>query len=245
MKKIAVFGATSGVIQAVARLYADERAEFFLVGRNPDKLGSVAADLRVRGGSAVYEAVCDLNLVDRHEALVGELFAKLGTVDLMLFAHGILGDQAWAQEEFAHAAEIIQANYLSVVSLLTHVVPRLERQGCGQIVVLTSVAGERGRASNYVYGSAKGATTIFLSGLRARLSRTAINVLTIKLGFVDTPMTAAFKKGPLWATPEGLAPRIVRAIAARPDVIYLPWFWAPIMAIIKILPETIFKKLRF
>lgn len=245
MKKVVVFGATSAIIQAVARLLAAEGASFFLVARNPAKLASVAADLRVRGATAVHEADLDLNDVNSHQALIADAFAQLAGVDLVLVAHGLLGAQARAEVEFAHASELIFTNYLSIVSLLTHLIPRLEAQQRGQVAVLSSVAGDRGRASNYVYGSAKGALTLYLSGLRARLSRTPINILTLKLGFVDTPMTAGCKKGPLWATPAALAPRILAAIAARRDQCYLPGFWAIIMTIVKLLPEPIFKKLRF
>ena len=134
-------------------------------------------------------------------------------------------------------------NLLSALSLLTHIANRFEREGRGTIVVISSVAGDRGRQSNYVYGTAKGALTIFLQGLRHRLHKAGVRVVTIKPGFVDTPMTAGFRKGLLWASPDAVARGIVRALDGRGGEIYLPWFWRYIMWIIKAIPGPIFNRL--
>jgi decaprenylphospho-beta-D-erythro-pentofuranosid-2-ulose 2-reductase len=130
------------------------------------------------------------------------------------------------------------------MSVLTHLANRFERQGFGTIAVISSVAGDRGRQSNYVYGAAKGAVSIFMQGLRNRLHPRGVQVLTIKPGFVDTPMTAAFPKGILWARPQQVARGICEAIEKKRDVVYLPWFWSPIMGVIRGLPEALFKRLR-
>jgi len=128
--------------------------------------------------------------------------------------------------------------------LLTLLANRFEAQRHGTLAVIGSVAGDRGRQSNYVYGTAKGALAIFLQGLRNRLHPAGVRVLTVKPGFVDTPMTASFKKGPLWAAPEAVAAAIVAAVERGRDVIYTPWFWWGIMTLIKLVPERVFKKLK-
>jgi short-subunit dehydrogenase len=130
-----------------------------------------------------------------------------------------------------------------VIALATVLANRFEAQRSGSIAVISSVAGDRGRQSNYVYGAAKGAVTLLLQGLRNRLSKSGVQVLTIKPGFVDTPMTAEFKKGALWAKPDDIAHGIVSAIDRRRDVVYLPGFWRLIMLIIRHIPEPIFKRM--
>ncbi|MCG8081658.1 MAG: SDR family NAD(P)-dependent oxidoreductase, partial [Candidatus Thiodiazotropha taylori] len=136
-----------------------------------------------------------------------------------------------------------EVNALTTISLLTNLANYFEAQQRGSIVVISSVAGDRGRQSNYVYGAAKGAVTIFLQGLRNRLTKSGVNVLTVKPGFVDTPMTADFPKGALWASSEKVAQDINKAIDAQKSVAYVPWFWRYIMLIIKSIPEMVFKKL--
>ncbi|MDQ3267568.1 MAG: SDR family NAD(P)-dependent oxidoreductase, partial [Pseudomonadota bacterium] len=135
-------------------------------------------------------------------------------------------------------------NFLSVVSLLTLLANRFEEQGHGCLAVISSVAGDRGRQSNYFYGSAKGGLSVFLQGLRNRLASRGVQVLTIKPGFVDTPMTTGFKKGALWVGPNVIAAGIHRAIRRHSNEVYLPWFWWGIMTIIKAIPERIFKHLK-
>ena len=134
-------------------------------------------------------------------------------------------------------------NAVSVAALLTSIAVRLEQRRAGSIAVISSVAGDRGRQSNYVYGSSKALVTAFLSGLRQRLYKVGVAVITIEPGFVDTPMTAAFRKGLLWAKPQQVAAGIVRAIDRSRAVVYLPGFWRPIMFIIRAIPETLFRRL--
>jgi len=129
------------------------------------------------------------------------------------------------------------------MSLLTHLANYFETQKAGTLAVISSVAGERGRQSNYVYGAAKGAVSIFLQGLRQRLDKSGVHVLTIKPGFVDTPMTKELKKGLLWADPQAVAKLIHKGVAAKKSIIYTPGYWALIMAVIKAIPERLFKKI--
>jgi short-subunit dehydrogenase len=138
----------------------------------------------------------------------------------------------------------LTTNALSVIALLTLIANQFEQQGFGAIAVISSVAGDRGRESNYVYGTAKGAVSIFAQGLRNRLARAGVKVVTIKPGSVDTPTTAALKKGALWSTPASVAKRIHRAMANGENIVYTPWFWRWIMGIIRAVPESIFKKTR-
>jgi decaprenylphospho-beta-D-erythro-pentofuranosid-2-ulose 2-reductase len=244
VNQVLILGATSAIAQSVARLYAESGARMFLVARDAVRLDSVADDLRVRGAIAVDCLAADLTEHDRHPEIVAAAFDALSGVDTVLVAHGILPDQASCQESVADTMVSMDINFLSVVSLLTPIANRLEENKRGTIAVISSVAGDRGRQSNYVYGAAKSGLDAFLQGLRNRLSKADVNVLTIKPGFVDTPMTAHIpERGLLWAQPEDVAEGIVNAIDKQKDVVYLPRFWALIMLIIRSIPETIFKKL--
>jgi short-subunit dehydrogenase len=168
----------------------------------------------------------------------------LGGLDTVLIAYGTLGDQKASAASVPETLEQLSTNFLSVVALGTLLANRLEAQRSGCLAVISSVAGERGRQSNYVYGTAKAGVSAFLQGLRNRLYPSGVQVLTIKPGFVDTPMTAGLKKGPLFASADAVARGIVRAVDRRKDVVYLPAFWAPIMALIRAIPEGIFKRMK-
>ena len=227
-----------------ARAYARSGARLFLVARHAERLSAVAEDLRVRGAGEVGTAVLDVKDVARHQSLVEAAVAALGGLDVALLAHGTLPDQARCQVSVAETLEALEINFSATVALLTLLANRFEAQRGGCIAVIGSVAGDRGRPSNYVYGAAKGGLAIFLQGLRNRLYRSGVVVITLKPGFVDTPMTAGVPKNPLFAT----APRVglagYRAIERGRDVVYIPWFWRLIMAAVKSLPESIFKRLR-
>jgi decaprenylphospho-beta-D-erythro-pentofuranosid-2-ulose 2-reductase len=240
MKKVLIIGATSAIAEATARILAGRGAELYLVGRNQSRLAAVAADLSVRGSSRVSSEVLDANDLAGHEAMLARADAFLGGYDTVLIAHGTLSDQKACESSVELTLQEINTNALSVIALLTRVANRLAQQRAGTIAVISSVAGDRGRASNYVYGSAKALVTAFLSGLRHRLVKVGVNVVTIKPGFVDTPMTAAFPKGPLWARPETVAQGIVRAMERRRNTVYLPSFWGLIMFMIRALPERLF-----
>ncbi len=242
-ENIFIIGATSAIATATARLYAGRGARLFLAGRDARRLETLADDLRVRGAAEVATHACDLADFAGHDALISAAREWLGTIDVVLIAHGILGDQRAEEADFDKALANLQINALSPISLLTRLAPVMREQGRGTLAAISSVAGDRGRQSNYVYGTAKGALTVFLQGLRNRLWLDGVHVLTIKPGFVDTPMTRDFPKGPLWVGPEVIARGIVRAVDRRRNVVYLPGFWRPIMAIIKAIPEPLFKRL--
>lgn len=244
MKRVVIFGATSAIARATARLLAARGDRLFLVARDATKLEATAQDLRVRGAAAVDVAVADLDDFARHEVLLNEAQRALGKLDVVLIAHGTLPDQGALERSFEATERELHTNFLSVVSLLTPLANRLEAQGEGTIAVISSVAGDRGRASNYVYGTAKGAVSLFLQGLRNRLHKSGVRVITIKPGFVDTPMTAEVKKNALFASPEAVAKGIVSALDRGRDVVYLPAFWNLIMLIIRAIPEPLFKRLK-
>ncbi len=244
MRRILILGATSSIALETARFFAADGDQFFLVGRDAERLGSVQYDLKTRGASAVGNLAVDLSDVSTHESVWREAQAKLGNVDIVLVAYGSLGSQSGAEKSYDIALQELQVNFLSVVSLLTLVANTFEQKQAGHIVVISSVAGDRGRQSNYVYGTAKGALSIFLQGLRNRLYRSGVGVTTVKPGFVDTPMTRDIKKGLLFASARTVGQGIYKATLARKDVVYLPWFWCGIMLIIKMIPERVFKRLR-
>ena len=239
-----IVGATSAIAAETARAYAASGARLFLTGRNPDRLAAVADDLRVRGASRVETAHLDLNELSRHQEIVDAAFAAFGGLDVALIAHGTLPDQSRCQDSVSETLAALAVNFTSTIALLTLVAGRFEAQGQGCIAVITSVAGDRGRQSNYVYGAAKGGVDVFLQGLRNRLHRSGVAVVTLKPGFVDTPMTAEIPKNLLFASPRRVGRAIHRAVEARRDVVYIPWFWRPIMFLITSLPEAVFKRLR-
>lgn len=242
MRKILIVGATSAIAEATARIWAQNGDHLFLVARNPEKLQAIQADLQVRGAQKVETYAMDANDFDAHPAMLDAAQRGLNGLDTVLIAHGSLSDQHICQQSVDATMQEIRTNALSTLALLTHIANRFEQQKKGTIAVISSVAGDRGRQSNYVYGSAKAMVTVFTSGLRQRLQKSGVNVVTIKPGFVDTPMTSTFKKGPLWATPEKVAADIVAACDRKANIVYTPWFWAGIMFIIKHIPEGMFKK---
>ncbi|AVR97167.1 SDR family oxidoreductase [Pseudoduganella armeniaca] len=243
MNKILLIGATSAIAEHCARLWAARGDALFLVARNEERLATIAADLRVRGAAAVATYTLDLNAIEGHAAMLDAAEAALGGIDVVLIAHGTLSDQKACEQSVAATLAEISTNALSTISLLTLVANRFEAKRAGAIAVISSVAGDRGRASNYVYGSAKGLVTAFTSGLRQRLHKANVRVVTIKPGFVDTPMTAAFRKGPLWARPDSVAGKIVQAIDRRRHEVYVPAFWRLIMTVIKSIPTGLFNRL--
>lgn len=243
MQKVLIVGASSAIAEATARLWAARGAALFLVGRNAARVETLAADLRVRGAASVGCFVMDATDRAAHAAMVEAASAALGGLDVALIAHGTLPDQKACEASVELTLQEIDNNGLSVIALATLLGAQFAAQGHGTLAAISSVAGDRGRQSNYVYGAAKGMVSLFMQGLRNRLAKQGVQVLTIKPGFVDTPMTAVFKKGALWAQPGDIARGILRAIEQGKDEVYLPGFWRLIMLIIRHIPERIFKKL--
>lgn len=244
MKKILIIGASSAIAQATARIWAKQQAAFYLVGRDTTKLERIAQDLLVRGASKVKICAVDFMDIAQNRSVIEDACGSLGNLDITLLAYGSLTDQLRAEQDNQYAVEETTLNFSTAVSFLTLVVSRMEIQGQGAIAVIGSVAGDRGRASNYVYGSAKAGLAAFTQGLRQRLSKSKVQVLLIKPGFVDTPMTQEFKKGFLWASPDQVAKDICKAVEKKKNVLYTPWFWGWIMLIIQHIPESIFKRLK-
>ena len=244
MSKVLILGATSSIAMEFAKILAQDKNELFLVARNEEKLRSVSKDLEVRGAVIKGTLVQDLSVLSHHAKVVAEAVEKLGQIDTALIAHGILGDQKASEQDFQLALKEIETNFMSVASLASLLANLMEKNKRGCIAVISSVAGDRGRQSNYIYGSAKGGLNIFLQGLRNRLFFSGVQVLTIKPGFVDTPMTAHLPKNALFAPPSKVARGIVQAIAKKKDVVYLPRFWCWILTVIRLVPECIFKRLR-
>ncbi|MHC4816689.1 MAG: SDR family oxidoreductase [Planctomycetota bacterium] len=244
MRNIMVFGATSALAEATARHFARDGSRLFLVARDMEKLEAVADDLRVRGAEKVVACVQDANDTGRHGEVIARCVAALGDLDAVLVAHGVLPDQRTCEESFDATRRSFETNLSSTLSLLTHLANHFEARRGGTIAVLTSGAGDRGRRSNYAYGAAKAAVSTFLQGLRGRLHHSRTRVITLKPGPVATPMTAGMKPGALWSTPERVGRGIHRAMIRGREVAYLPWFWRYVMVVVRLIPESIFKRLR-
>jgi short-subunit dehydrogenase len=244
LKKILIIGATSAIAEHCARLWAIRGDTLYLVARNEERLKTIATDLKVRGATEVLSYPMDLNDLDGHAAMLDLADSAMDGIDTVLIAHGTLSNQKVCEQSVEETLSEIKTNALSTICLLTRIANLFETKQAGVIAVISSVAGDRGRASNYVYGSTKAMVTAFTSGLRQRLYKSNVAVVTIKPGFVDTPMTASFEKGLLWAKPNLVAEKIMQAIDRRKDEIYVPAFWWAILQMIKVIPNSVFKKLR-
>jgi hypothetical protein len=232
-----VFGATSGIAQEVLRIWAERGDDLFLVGRNGGRLQAVADDLRARGARSVATAQSDLNDLSQHAVL----FDHAGDFDTVLVAHGVLGQDGATDPEETQL--ILHTNLNSPVSLLMLAAERARPGAC--IAAIGSVAGDRGRAANAVYGASKAGLDAFLSALRQRMFKRGVRVVTVKPGFVDTAMTAHVRKSLLFASPRTVARGIARAVDTGKPVVYLPRFWRVVMMIIRAIPETLFRRLAF
>lgn len=243
--RILILGASSGIAQAVARRYAGRGARLFLVARDSAKLESVAADLRARGAGGVDAFVMDATDTGRLDVMLRTAWKTLGQVDYALVAYGTLPDAARARMELEYLVQEFRTNAESVIVCLAGLARCFREQGSGVLAVIGSVAGDRGRASNYAYGAAKAAVHAYASGLRAELFRSGVHVVTIKPGFVATQMTAKLELPALLvAQPDAVAARIESAIEHKHNVVYTPGFWRMIMTVIRLLPEALFKRLK-
>lgn len=244
MRKILIIGATSAIATSCARRWTREDAIFFLVGRDSKKLRHTADDLETRGAVKVYTEVADLNDFESHDSILENCFSELKQVDIALIAHGTLPDQAACEKDVNLALREFSSNGLSTIALLTLLANRMTNQHQGTIAVISSVAGDRGRQSNYLYGAAKASVTTFCEGLRARLFKQGVHVITIKPGFVDTPMTHGLPLPKLLvSSPDKIANYIDKGIKRELNTIYAPFFWSIIMLVIRSIPTNIFKKL--
>lgn len=246
MKKIVILGATSGIALEVQRQLARQGCELLLVARSPERLAEIQTDLAIRGASKVLTYSADLASVQQHSAIFEFARHNLPDFDTVLLAYGCMHDQKDSETSVDVLLQELQVNFVSAAAILTLFAADIERRRTGCLAAITSVAGDRGRRSNYVYGSAKGALTLFLQGLRSRLYPSGVCVITIKPGPVQTPMTDHMPNVTRFADPEQVARDIVRALERRsPDVLYTPKIWRYIMTAVQQIPETIFKRLAF
>ncbi len=241
--RILILGATSALAQATARYFARDGADFVLVARSAQKLATVKSDLLVRGAKEIVTIEADLTELARHQEIIETALKPFSGLDMVLIAYGTLGEQRDDEQSVEATLREFTTNATSVISLLTLLGNHFEKQKRGCLAVLSSVAGDRGRQSNYIYGASKAAVTVFLSGLRNRLAKAGVSVVTIKPGIVATPMTAHMRKGLLSSRPEVVGQGIYEAMLKRKDIVYLPGYWRLIMWIIKSIPEGTFKKL--
>ena len=240
---VLVVGATSAVAQSAIRLWAQRGHTLTLVARNAGALERIAADARVRGSPLVTTLTG--NLTDHR--FIADSIASTSVPRIALIAYGSLTDSARAESDVDYLADELQTNFVSAALWAQLLADRMAANNAtgGSVAVISSVAGDRGRGSNHAYGAAKAGLTAFCSGLRARMAARRVHVVTVKPGFIDSPMTAHIaKKGPLWATPDAIAAGIVSAIDKKRDVVYLPGFWRMLMLIITHIPERIFKRLK-
>lgn len=240
--RVLALGATSAIAEATLRLLAERGASFFLVGRSAAKLAAVRDDLVTRGAQGAATCVMDLDNTDAHPAMLQQAIASLGGIDMALIAHGVLGDQAEAQRDFHAAHHVLHTNFVSAVSLVNGLANYFEAERQGVLAVISSVAGDRGRKSNYIYGASKAGLDTVLQGVRHRLHGIGVQVLTIKPGFVATPMTAHLAPSPLFAAPAQVARDIISAIQRRKSVLYTPRFWAPVMFAVRSAPARLFHR---
>jgi decaprenylphospho-beta-D-erythro-pentofuranosid-2-ulose 2-reductase len=243
-KRVVILGATSAIAEAAARIWAGQGAHLVLVGRNAERLESIAADLRVRGAAQAEVLVADCAEAEP-TAELSRISEILGGLDVVLLAYGVLGDQAQLEHDPAATADLLRTNFTSAVAWCQAVATALERQRSGALLVIGSVAGDRGRGSNYVYGASKAGLGVLVEGIAHRVARTGGRAVLIKPGFVDTPMTAGVaRKGPLWARPEAVARAIVASAHRGGPVVYVPAFWRAIMLVVRNMPSAIFHKTR-
>lgn len=241
---IVIIGANSAIGTACARKYAADKHRLFIAARDQTQIDILAKDLRVRGARDVSSLTFDALDFDSIKELANSIIVMCSKIDILIITHGTLPDQNAIQDDGNEIVKAFFVNQISTILLASKLSVVFEKQRCGTIVIIGSVAGDKGRQSNYIYGAAKSALETFTQGLRNRLSDYEVKVLLIKPGFVDTPMTAGFDKGMLWVKPEKVAKDITRAIANNSYVCYTPWFWRYIMFIVRNIPETLFIRMK-
>ena len=241
---ILIVGATSTIARCAAGELAARGARLHLAARDEAEAGRIGQDFEVRCGTEVSVSPFEATEYEEHERILDSATEAMGGLDGLLVAIGMLGDQSRAETDHDHLRDLIEINYGAPASLIGTAARRFEEQGNGWIAALSSVAGDRGRPSNYAYGSAKAGLTAFLEGLRGRLHGSGVHVLTVKPGPTDTKMTFGMDDPPpLMAEPERVAKRIVWAIEKEKDLCYAPPIWRYIMAAVRLVPSPVFKKL--
>lgn len=244
IRPILILGATSAIARSTAASFGAQGHALYLAARDTDELRRIAADLEIRFGIPVKYGAFDATDIETHHQFLQHVVADIGDISGVVVAIGYLGDQHVAQLDGAETQAIIARNFAGVASILMESANYFEAQKSGFIIGITSVAGDRGRQSNYTYGASKGGLSLYLQGLRNRLAKSGVRVITVKPGFVDTAMTYGKEGTALVASPRSVGNRIARAIHGRADVVYIPWFWRYIMLVIRNIPEFVFKRLK-
>jgi decaprenylphospho-beta-D-erythro-pentofuranosid-2-ulose 2-reductase len=239
---VVIFGATSILGQKLAHVYGARGYDVVVAGRDAQETQTIAADVHVRTGVQTYPFQFDAQLVDTHQALIDAIELKVGAIDVGILVFGEMGAETDA-DNIENLKQIINVNYLGAASISEALAARMTRRESGSIVGISSVAGDRGRQKNYHYGSAKGAFTLFLQGLRNRLHVHGVHVMTVRLGFVDTRLTYGQASPLPSAAPLSIARAISKAQSKGSEDIYLPRFWRGVMGLIKSIPETYFKRM--
>jgi decaprenylphospho-beta-D-erythro-pentofuranosid-2-ulose 2-reductase len=246
MRRIVIVGATSAIAEHCARIWGSgEPVDLTLVGRDSERLERVAADLRVRNATNAIEVVVTNFLDPVAIQRTVDSAAARGAVDIVLVAHGTLPNQAVVEESLTLSHAAIEINALSPVMFAEGFVNQMLRSGTGTLALISSVAGDRGRRSNYIYGASKALLSTFAAGLQHRAAGTNVKVVLIKPGPTDTPMTKDLKSGGARLAPVGdVASQIVRAIDRGTPVLYVPGIWRVIMFVIRAIPAAVFNRLR-
>lgn len=241
---VLILGATSGIGKAVARRWAMDKADLVLAARDTAEAERTAADLRVRYGAKARVVEFDALKFESFEQFTNGFFSDGSRLAGVVLCYGYMIDQLDAQKNPKAARQIVETNYTSPMLLLEQFAAQFEKAKSGFICAVSSVAGDRGRQSNYIYGSSKAALDTYLEGLRVRLFKSGVGVITVKPGFVDTAMTWGLPGLFLVAKAEKVADNIWRAVRHRRAAIYTPWFWRYIMLIIRSIPEFVFKRMK-
>jgi decaprenylphospho-beta-D-erythro-pentofuranosid-2-ulose 2-reductase len=244
VQSVLVLGAGSDIARATLRTLVQRRARtFILAARDPASLGPVAEELRTAGATRVETLVFDARDTTAHRAFVDQVFERFDDIDLALLTFGVLGDQAQAEHDANAAIDIAEVNYVGVVSITVPLAQKMRAQGHGTIVALSSVAGERARRSNFVYGSSKAGMDAFLQGLGDSLLGTGVKVMIVRPGFVHTKMTEGMEAAPLSTTPEAVAASIVRGLQRGTETVWVPPALRYVMSALRHVPRPIFRKL--
>lgn len=240
---IAIVGATSAIATAFARLRASRGDAFCLVARDQQKVDEVAKDLVARGASSARTLVRDFSLPFSTTQLLAEIEATSWATDIILVAHGVLPNQDACERNPDLLSSVIVTNFSSVSAISLAMAQAMAPRGSGTVIVIGSVAGDRPRPSNYIYGSTKAALDAFCVGLRERVRDRQVRVILVKPGMVRSPMTEHLQDGVLFASPEKIASAIERAIGSAADTVYAPWYWRLIMLIVRLLPSQFVRRM--
>ncbi len=244
VQSVLVLGGGSEIALAtVRRLVADRTRTVVLASRRPAKSADAVAELRTLGATTVEAVAFDAEDTASHERFAADMFARFGDIDVVLVAFGVLGDQTEAEADGAAAAAIVRTNYLGAVSVTVPIATHLREQGHGTIVALSSVAGERARRSNFVYGSSKAGFDAFFQGLGDSLVGSGVGVMIVRPGFVRTQMTAGLPAAPLATTAEAVAEAITRGLARGAEVIWVPPALRAVMTVLRHAPRPVFRRL--